>query len=283
MRGELARDGFAILRGLLDRERADRLRAVADGLRERYARHDPVSGLRGFLHSPWSIAHVEHPGFYTDAPDWWFPELMGLVADPAIHERWRTATGDEPAFASAALFVDPIVPLPADLRASSAAAADGAGRWHRDTAENRTDEREREELLGGRLDEAGHIIEVALVPSDSFEYVPGSHARWDTPLELEARKHGTTLAARTQPLPGARRIVLGAGDAVLVDTRGIHRGWYRSAVPRRTAVLWYLSAARLERHPGEEQNLCLLDSAQIDRLPTRLRPFFQREPAVRSR
>jgi hypothetical protein len=275
--GALRGEGFAVCRRLLGPERAGRLRAVADGLRERYLRRDPVTGGRGFLVSPWSIAHLEHPGFHLDAPVWWFPELMGLVADPELLGLWRDATGDEPHFASVALFIDPVVPLSADPGAPSAAAADGAGRWHRDTAANRTDESEREELLSGGLGEAGHILEIALVPSDSFEYVPGSHARWDTPLELEARKHGTTLARRTQPLPGARRVVLDAGDAVLVDTRGIHRGWYRRGVTRRTVVLWYLSVERLSRYPQEERNLCLLDPAQIELVPAHGRAFFRRQ------
>ena len=273
----LRADGVAVIGGLLAPSRAERLRAVADGLRERYLRRDPVTGRRGFLVGPWSIAHLEHPGFYEGAPDWWFPELMGTVADPSILALWRIATGDEPHFAVAALFIDPVMPLSADLSLHSAAGPGGAGRWHRDTAASRSDEDERAELLRGGLDEAGHILEIALVPSDAFEYVPGSHARWDTPVELQARKHGMAIEERTQPLPGARRIELGTGDAVLVDTRGIHRGWYTPGVARRTLTLWYLSASRLARHPGEEHNLCRLDRARVEGLPAVVREFFQRE------
>jgi hypothetical protein len=276
----LRRQGFSTVRGLVDPARTERLRTIADGLRERYLRCDPVSGRRGFLVAPWSVTHLEHAGFYVDTPEWWFPELMALIADPLVLDLWQTATGDQAQLAVAALFIDPVMPLSADLGVHAGAAVGGAGRWHRDTAADRSDEDEREELLRGGLDEAGKILEIALVPSHSFEYVPGSHTRWDTPLELRARRHGQTMAERTQPLPGACRVTLGAGDALLVDTRGIHRGWYTHGVARRTLTLWYLSAERLARYPGERPNLCLPDRAQIELLPADVRGFFQRAAAA---
>jgi hypothetical protein len=172
--------------------------------------------------------------------------------------------------------MDPLIPLAADLSLHAVAAADGAGPWHRDTAPWADDD-ERERLLGGGMGEAGYLLEIALVPSDAFEYVPGSHQRWDTPFELVTRKHGKTVEERTRPLPGARRIGLGAGDALLADTRGIHRGWYTKGVSRRTLTLWYMSEARLARYPGEEVNLSRLDAAQLELLTPTVRGFFQRE------
>ncbi|HXM57091.1 MAG TPA: hypothetical protein VOB72_16955, partial [Candidatus Dormibacteraeota bacterium] len=166
---------MAVLPGLLDPARVARLREIADGLRERYAVRDPVSGRRGFLASSWSISHIEHPGFYEDAPDRWFPEVTRLLADPAILDLWRAATGEEPHFVAAALYVDPLVPHAIDPVLRQMAAPGGAGSWHRDRTGEKPDEVERTELLDrGRLPEGGHLLEIALLPSDAFEYVPGS-------------------------------------------------------------------------------------------------------------
>jgi hypothetical protein len=267
---DLRRDGFAVVRGLLDRARTARLLEIAHGLRSRYLQRDPVTGRRGFLVSGWAIAHIEHPGFHEGAPEWWLPEIAALVSDPAVLDVWRTGTGDEPEFASASLYVDPLV--------REGGPPDGAGGWHRDRTALLSDEEERAVLLrDDPLREGGFLLELALLPSDAFEYVAGSHVRWDTPRELVARKHGSTDEECTQPLPGACRPLLAAGDALLADTSGIHRGWYAYGVPRRTIALSYLSAARLARYPEERHGRSLLDAEQLRRVDLRARAYFGRE------
>jgi hypothetical protein len=278
---ELRRTGVTVARGLLDPARTERLREVAGGVRASYLRRDPVSGHRGFLVSPWCIPYVDHPAFYEDAPGWWFPELMSLLADAGLRGLWRDATGEEPELVAAELYFDPPMPHPVDAVMQTLAAPDGAGRWHRDVYAPMDDDAERAALLrGGPARPGGHLIEVDLVPSDAFEYVPGSHARWDTPLELAARKHGATMAERTRALPGARRIALEAGDVALADANGIHRGWYTHGVPRRTVAIWYLGRERLRLHPEERRNLCLLDAGRLALLEPEARRFFQREVAT---
>jgi hypothetical protein len=276
--GELRRDGFTVLRGFLDPARTARLREITDGVRARYMRRDPLSGQPGFLVCPWSIQYLDHPAFYEDAPDWWFPELMDLLADPGLRALWRGATREEPEFVAAELYIDPPLPHALDRVMQALAAPDGAGRWHRDVHDPVDDEVERAVLLaGGPARPGGHLLEIALVPSDAFEYVPGSHVRWDTPLELRARKHATTMAEQTQPLPGAHRLPLAAGDVALFDANGVHRGWYPHGTTRRTLAIWYLSGDRLRLHPEEEPNRCLLDPARLDALGPQTRSFFRRE------
>jgi hypothetical protein len=278
----LRRDGFVVLPGFIDPPRAARLREISDGLHAQYVRRDPVTGKRGFLVSGWAIDHIEHPGFYQGEPEWWFPEIAALIADPAILDLWRTATRDEPHFASAALYVDPLMPYAVDSVLQRTAAPDGAGSWHRDRSAGKDDDTERAELLrDDRLREGGYLLELALLPSDAFEYVRGSHRRWDTPRELEARKHGTTVAQSTQALPDARRPSLAPGDVLLADTCGIHRGWYTHGVPRRTIALSYLSAERLERYAAERGNRSLLDADQVGRLDPATGAFFAREVVTR--
>jgi Phytanoyl-CoA dioxygenase (PhyH) len=278
----LRREGFVVLPGFIAPARVARLRELADGLRARYLQRDPATGRRGFLVSGWSITHVEHPGFYEGAADWWFPELASLIADPEILDLWRTATGDEPDFACAALYIDPPMPYAVDSAMQQTAAPDGAGSWHRDRTGQRADDVEKADLLRTeRLREGGYLLEIALLPSDAFEYVPGSHARWDTALELQARKLGATVGECTQPLPGARRISIGPGDALLADTSGIHRGWYTHGVPRRTIALSYLSSERLRRYPAEGGNRSLLDAGQLSGLDPATRVFFARDVITR--
>ncbi|HXM54117.1 MAG TPA: hypothetical protein VOB72_01915 [Candidatus Dormibacteraeota bacterium] len=276
---DIRRDGFAVLPGLLDAARTARLREVMDGIRARYLRHNPATRKPGFLSSPWHLPHIDHPAFYEDAPDWWLPEVCDLEAEPRIRELWHDATGDEPTFVYGALFMDPPLPYAVDAYMQKRAAPDGAGTWHRDVFEPTADDVERATILAnGRSRDDRNLLEIALVPSDSFEYLPGSHARWDTPLELVARKHGQTLGERTQPLPGGRRIHLEPGDALLVDGRGIHRGWYTHGVTRRTITLVYSGLERLERYPDDvERPRCFLEPEHLARLRPATRAYFQNQ------
>jgi hypothetical protein len=274
---ELRRDGLTVLRRLVDPARAARLREVADGLRARYLERDPLSGRRGFLVGSWHVETIHHPGFFEGAPDWWRPELLDLMAEPRILDLWRAVAGSEPVFARASLFMDPPLPYALDPAMHAVAAPDGAGHWHRDVGVEPDDEVERAALLSGELRrDDGYLLEIALLPSDAFEYVPGSHLRWDTPAELAARKHGQTVVERTRPLPGACRVRLEAGDAVLVDGTGIHRGWYTHGVARRTITLWYLGARHLSVYPaGDVRVRCLVEPEELERLRPATASFFR--------
>jgi hypothetical protein len=276
---DLRRDGLAVLPGLLDPSRTERLREIADGIRARYLRRHPGTGKPGFLSSPWHLPHIDHPAFYEGAPEWWLPEVLDLEADPHIRDLWRTVTGDDPTFVYGGLFMDPPLPYAMDTYMRSRAAPDGGGIWHRDVYEPMDDDSERIKILtNGEARDDRNLLEIALLPSQSFEYVPGSHVRWDTPVELVARKHGRTLSERTQPLPDGVRTQLQPGDALLVDGRGIHRGWYTYGVPRRTITLVYTSMDRLMRYPDDsERPRCFLEQEHLERLAPATRAYFERQ------
>jgi hypothetical protein len=276
---DLERDGFAVLPGLLDVSRAARLREVTDGIRAQYLRRHPGTGKPGFLTSPWHVPHLDHPAFYVDRPAWWLQEVLELEADACVRDIWRTATGDEPSFVYGALFMDPPLPHAVDAYFQTRARPDGAGMWHRDVFEPQEDDVERATILAnGQSRDDRHLLEIALVPSNAFEYVAGSHARWDTPLELVTRKHGKSLAERTESLPGGRRIEVEAGDGLLVDGRGIHRGWYTHGVVRRTITLVYSSLERLHRYPDDlERPRCFLESEHLALCTPATRAFFENQ------
>ena len=267
---DIRRDGFAVLRGFLDAGRTARLRDVADGLRTRYLRADPVTGRPGFLVSPWHVRRIDNPRFYEQAPGWWLSEVLELVTDPDLLELVRTLTEQEAVAVSPSLFLDPALPYSVDALTQRFAAPDGAGPWHRDLVEGADDEDERCQLLGtARTPIHGYLLELALVPCDAFEYVPGSHRRWDTAVELSVRRRADTPAERTRPLPGGQRIGLAPGDLAVADSRGIHRGWYAHGVPRRTISLWYYSEF-------DERLPCLLTPAHLEGLRPATKAFLER-------
>lgn len=270
------RDGLTVIRGLLDGGRAARLAEVTDGLRARYLERDPVTGRRGFLVSPWHVQQIDHPGFYAGAPDWWYPEMLELLADPVLLDAWRATVDPEPLLLTASLFMDPPLPYAIDAAMQKLAAPDGAGLWHRDVPDE-GDERERADLLSGASRRpSSYLVEIALVTSDAFEYVTGSHLRWDTPDELATRKRGTTVAERSLPLPGTQRPLLEPGDAILVDGRGVHRGWYPHGRRRRTITLSYLNADYLRLFPeGDDRRRCWAEPVDLERLTSTARRFYQ--------
>ena len=68
-------------------------------------------------------------------------------------------------------------------------------------------------------------IQCALLPSRHFEYVRGSHNRWDTLEELLVRKGGRARENRfSDDMPGAERDLLMPGDALVFCPWVIHRG-----------------------------------------------------------
>lgn len=267
---DIRRDGVGVLRGFLDTDRAARLREIADGLRARYLRADPVTGRPGFLVSPWHVRRIDDPRFYPQAPGWWLSEVLDLATDPDLLELARSLSGQEPVAVSPSLFVDPALPYAADALTQRFATPDGAGPWHRDLVEGADDEDERRHLLGTvRTPIHGYLLELALLPCDAFEYVPGSHCRWDTPEELTVRRRAETPAERARQLPGAQRIRLASGDLAVADSRGIHRGWYRHGVQRRTISLWYYSEL-------DDRLPCLVTPAHMEALRPAARAFLER-------
>ncbi len=118
----------------------------------------------------------------------------------------------------------------------------GAGPWHRDTQFEAPDLAEERARMAGM--QSAHF-RVAFEDDDHLEIVPGSGSRWDTDEELALRRPpNTDVWARTpettsSAMPGARRIALKAGDAVMFDAWSIHRGRYHATPVRRTLDVIY--------------------------------------------
>lgn len=83
-------------------------------------------------------------------------------------------------------------------------------------------------VVGGQMMQ----IQCALLPSQHFEYVRGSHNRWDTPQELLVRKGGEAREHRfSDDMPGAERDLLNPGDALVFCPWVIHRGHCERGFP----------------------------------------------------
>ena len=114
------------------------------------------------------------------------------------------------------------------------------GHWHRDSQFQYPDIDEEREVLAAETGEGRSVqLQIALVPSDDVEVVPGSHLRWDTPEEFAIRHADGKKHNRSSNMPGARRVALAPGDGVAFNPMGLHRGRYHTDKLRRTLMLTY--------------------------------------------
>ena len=226
--GDWARDGILIARELFDQPRVARLLAVSEELLEQYRTLNPIDGQPG-PPSATSLFQIHHPGFFgAGSPK--LREILEAVADPNVLRLvCDTCKTHDPIFSHTSIFFNPIEPRPPDsLGAGLPGSSACCGEWHRDAQYIHPDEEKEKALIlrpdavvGGQMMQ----IQCALLPSQHFEYVRGSHNRWDTPDELLVRKGGQSREYRfSDDMPGATRDLLNPGDALVFCPWVIHRG-----------------------------------------------------------
>jgi len=222
--------GCIIVRQLFDPARTERLRALAEEIIAQWRYCDPQTGRSGHPDAH-DMRHVNHPAYFQHKRDA-LRDILNMAADENVR-RIAAAVFNEPAlFRCTSLYFNP-------LKTSE------DGNWHRDTQfMTKTDEDERAMLAHGGTLGDGLQLQVALVPSDDVEYVPGSHLRWDTPEEYAIRKADKCKHWRSNNFPGAVRVSLQPGDAVLFNASGFHRGRYHVDKLRRTVMLTYTRRSR---------------------------------------
>ena len=231
LEGDWAKDGYLVARQLFTAERVERLRAVAEGCHSQWRNASAESGEPGELAGGEEcMRHLNHPGYFAPGTPG-FAELMEAIADPRCLELVETHCLGAPAlFRSTSLFVNPRT-------------ASREGPWHRDSqflipSEDLERGFLEQQSANGLINAMGLQMQIALLPSDDIELVKGSHARWDTPDEYAVR-HADGGAHATDPMPGAVRISLQPGDAVLFNFNGFHRGRYHVDRPRQTLMFTY--------------------------------------------
>jgi ectoine hydroxylase-related dioxygenase (phytanoyl-CoA dioxygenase family) len=251
--------GYIVLRGIFSRERAARLRAICERVLASWRERDPQTGAAAGPDAN-CMRHLNHSAYFPASRDG-FAELMEAIADERVLAVARMLFAEDPLFRCTSLFMNP-------LRSSI------DGNWHRDSQFLAPDEpAERASVAKAPITGDGVQMQIALVANDDIEYVPGSHLRWDTPEEYAIRRADGCRNNRSDAMPGAVRVALDPGDAVLFNSIGHHRGRYHADRPRRTLMLTY-SRRSAPREDYFTDQPWFLEPGYLDGLTPRAQRFF---------
>lgn len=223
--------GYIVVRGLLGAERSARLRAIAESVLDQWRINNPENGKPGGDANATVMRHLNHSGYFSAQQGEDRREMLRAIADPQVLSVGRAILGEEVLFRCTSLFMNP---LERSLD----------GNWHRDSQFHCPLEEDEKRMIANAGQGGTSIqLQVALVPSDDVEVVPGSHRRWDTPAEYAIRRADEGNNNRSNAMPGALRVALQAGDAVAFNPCGLHRGRYHTDKLRRTLMLTYTKAS----------------------------------------
>ena len=213
---DLKEQSYAVVRGLFDATEIQRLNEICERVLTQWRQtprsdNPPVGPQANYMR------HLNDPGYHEGhAEDLSF--LLNAIGSAPVLESVRTALGEEVLLALISLYFNP-----------TGASQDGF--WHKDKI--------GDEAGVAKVPEtgAGLQMQIALVPTDDLQLVPGSHLR-----DYTAEEHAICVADdgahnRSNDMPGAARVCLEPGDAVLFTQLCIHRGRYHRDTPRRTLML----------------------------------------------
>jgi hypothetical protein len=230
LREQWQTQGYIVIRGLFPSARTAQLRKICETILDQWRVENPATGKPGGPPEATVMRHLNHPGYFRQQPEW-LGTLMDAVADPAVLAIARTILDEEPLFRCTSFFFNPL-------------AGGKEGNWHRDSQFSTPDDEQEKRTIANLVSSGTSIqMQIALVPSEDVEYVPGSHLRWDTPDEYGIRKADGGANNRSNAMPGALRLALDAGDAALFNPYGLHRGRYHTEPIRRTLMLTYTKSS----------------------------------------
>jgi ribosomal protein S27AE len=244
--------GAVILRGLLSKEEVARLRRICDptiGLF--YAEH----GGRLNLGKGISIQYLTEPRYYNGRRSDLL-QLLEFVADRRVLHVMGALGDGKVFFHNSQYFVEQ-------------ATENWDGIWHRDSQFEAPDPAEERARIQRST---GVHFKFALERDEWFEYVPGSHRRWDTNAELAIRRSPDPRRRNAPGMPRAERAILAPGDAMVSHSFMIHRARYRTQPIRRTLDIVYHLGQTCEyiRPPAT----CFDDSTLLSELSPPARSFF---------
>ncbi|MCG8355146.1 MAG: phytanoyl-CoA dioxygenase family protein [Kiloniellales bacterium] len=252
-----ARDGYCVWPGYLGAHGIETYRGLCDRVLAQWR-----AGRR-------DAEDVTNMAYLTD-PAYWQDDRAGLIrlldwlADPDLMALLGRIAGAPLLFHNTQYFAEPL-------------SRTWDGIWHRDTQFLAWDDA-REQAVMARVSSVH--VHVAFVADDNLEVVPGSHARFDSAAERAVRKSPDKAARVQGTMPGARRIALAAGDAVIFDSWSIHRGRYVAGRPRRTFDAIYAWGEVWEE--GVPPPTCFTDATLLAQLSAGARDLFGRFVGVYS-
>ena len=237
--------GYAVIPGLLTAQEIDRLRRVCDHVLHQVIEEDPRRAAAR------NIAYLTEQRYFRSR-EGDLLKLLEFIADDRIVSILSHIAGETPLFHNTQYFYNPTESHDGD--------------WHRDTQFLAPDEAlERQRII----QHTGVHFRVAFLPDRQLEYVPGSERRWDTLEELSIRKGNCPTSPE---MPGRTTIELVPGDACLFHAWGIHRGTYRSDIPRRTLDIIYGWGGVCDYSPPPP--MCFTDAKLLARLSPHAREFL---------
>ena len=254
--------GFVIVRQLLLPEVTRRLGEIAQFTLAQWRQCNPETGKPGGDDEATTMRHLNHHG-YSRQDSLALSQMLSACADRRILGVASALLSSTPLFRCTSLFFNPL-----------ANSRDGG--WHRDSQFHRLDEQEEKQMILAGGDVGRSIqLQIALVPSDDIEVVPGSHLRWDTDAEYAIRRAEAGSNSTSGDMPDAMRVTLEPGDAVAFNPLGLHRGRYHTDRPRRTLMLTYTCS----HHPRFDyfSNQPWFDeSGYLDGLQPAVQEFFEK-------
>ena len=242
---EFRENGYVVLPGFLEPARIARLRTICDRVLTHWYAEEPRPGRLT------NMAFLTEPRYFDGRREELI-DLLNLVAAPDVLTALETLDLGEPLFHNTQYFME-------------AGTEDWAGPWHRDSQFlSQSISVEKQRIAA----EPSVHFRLALLDDARLDYVPGSERRWDHHDEEAVRRKAGGMGA----IAGATNIPLRAGDAVIFNAWGIHRGHYGPAPERRTLDLLYVFDEPL--HWAPPPITCFGDATLLDDLTPDARRFF---------
>ena len=214
------RDGCVLVKNFFSKEECQWLEETIEPIHMLWRKENAVELVKG----KWINSHsLTHKKYFSDNQGGKRIEFFNFLASEKIVDILEQLLGKDLFFLNTQLFFNP-----EGYRKD--------GYWHRDTQYLGKPEEEQKQLIFKELLVHLHI---PLINDDIFEYVPGSHARWDTPEENQIRLERNGHK-NSESLRNAKAFPAQVGDAIFFSVHGIHRGRsYESTPKRRTFDVIY--------------------------------------------
>jgi len=175
---------------------------------------DTHISMRHLIDSRWHQGETKH-----------LKTLLETIADPRCLGPVEQIFRGPSLFFTSSLFFNP-------------SAGRTEGNWHRDL-QFKLENEEAVKAHVAKREVGGVQFQIALVDNDDLEYVPYSPGRYDSLEEYYIRCADDRIHNREDGMPNALRLQQRAGDAVIFNPAGLHRGRYYADNPRLTFMLTY--------------------------------------------
>lgn len=265
LRAQFEKNGYVIVDILSEEEIGD-FRKIMDGMLSESKKTDDTNKHQS------SLQHLgdEISDFGNENRQYYFHLLTKPGTEPIHH-----AFHHEKMMGIVEQLIGPnLIVNNASILASNPGISYNLG-WHRDVIQIPQEEIEDRLFSKDRFHNSVQI-NLPLVQEDALEIVPGSHNRPNTPGENDAFKGTKHYAPTDAVMPGAMKVSLKAGQAVLYNNNLIHRGYcIDSKVPRRTLHMGYHSASKPPTWHFYLLNAALLTPEYLDRLSPTMRKMME--------